>query len=50
LLARWLAEPEQPDVRELLRYGNAVAALNCRGVGAFTAAPRPDEVEALLRS
>jgi sulfofructose kinase len=48
LIARWLAEPEQPDVGDLLRYANAVAALNCRAVGAQTAAPRPAEVDALL--
>jgi sugar/nucleoside kinase (ribokinase family) len=50
LIARWLVEPDQPDVGELLRYANAVAALNCRDVGAFSAAPRTEEVEALLRS
>lgn len=50
LIARWLATPVDPEVVELLRYANAVAALNCRAVGAQTAAPRRDEVEALLRS
>ena len=48
-IARWLREPNEPDVTELLRYANAVAALNCRETGAQTAAPRADEVEALLR-
>ena len=50
LIASWLANPEEPDVREMLRYANAVAALNCRAVGAQTAAPRRAEVEALLAS
>jgi sulfofructose kinase len=47
-IARWLAEPETPDVTDLLRFANAVAALNCRAVGAQTAAPRLEEVETLL--
>jgi sulfofructose kinase len=47
-IARWLGNPVHPDVGDMLRYANAVAALNCRAVGAQTAAPRPAEVEALL--
>lgn len=35
-------------VEETLRIANAVAALNCRGVGARTALPTLDEVNALL--
>lgn len=50
LMARWLMEPEGPMVADLLRYANAVAALNCRAVGAWTAAPGRTDVEALLRS
>jgi sulfofructose kinase len=50
LIARWLMEPDGPVVADLLRYANAVAALNCRAVGAWTAAPRRTEVEELLKS
>jgi sugar/nucleoside kinase (ribokinase family) len=49
-IARWLAEPVAPDITELLRYANAAAALNCRAIGAFTAAPSRSAVEALVRS
>jgi sulfofructose kinase len=39
-----------PDahLEDVLRYANAVAALNCRALGARGAIPRPDEVEQLL--
>jgi sulfofructose kinase len=39
-----------PDgtIEEILSYANAVAALNCRALGAQAALPRPDEVEQLL--
>jgi sugar/nucleoside kinase (ribokinase family) len=47
-VARWLIQPDRPAVVDLLRYANAAAALNCRGVGARTSAPRPGEIEALL--
>jgi sugar/nucleoside kinase (ribokinase family) len=50
LIARWLATSGPPNVPELLRYANAVAALNCREVGAQTAAPRAADVDALLSS
>jgi sulfofructose kinase len=50
LIARWLMEPDGPAVSDLLRYANAVAALNCRAVGAWMAAPRRQDVEALLKS
>jgi sulfofructose kinase len=50
LIARWLLEPTGPGIPDLLRYANAVAALNCRAVGAWTAAPRRSEVEALLKT
>lgn len=36
------------SVEETLRFANAVAALNCRSVGARTALPTLDEVNALL--
>ena len=48
LIARWLAMPIQPEAEDLLRYASAVAALNCRGLGAQTAAPSAAEVQALL--
>ena len=37
-------------VEETLRFANAVAALKCRALGARTALPRLDEVNALLAS
>jgi sulfofructose kinase len=39
-----------PDghLEDVLRYANAVAALNCRALGARGAIPRPDEVEQLM--
>ena len=49
-ISQRLAHPAGPEVEELLRYANAVAALNCREVGAQTAAPTAAEVDALLRS
>jgi sugar/nucleoside kinase (ribokinase family) len=36
------------DLEDVLRYANAVAALNCRALGARGAIPRPGEVEQLL--
>jgi sulfofructose kinase len=36
------------DVEDVLSYANAVAALNCRALGAQDALPRPDEVERLI--
>ncbi|MEQ1911310.1 MAG: PfkB family carbohydrate kinase [Vicinamibacterales bacterium] len=35
-------------VEDAMRYANAVAALNCRALGARGGMPAPDEVEALL--
>jgi sulfofructose kinase len=49
-IARWLQEPAGPDVEDLLRYATAVAALNCRGRGAWAGAPRSSEVDELLGS
>ena len=36
------------EVEDVLRYANAVAALNCRALGARGGLPTPDEVEQLL--
>jgi sulfofructose kinase len=36
------------DVEDVLRYANAVAALNCRTLGARGGLPTPDEVEQLM--
>jgi sulfofructose kinase len=36
------------ELEDALRYANAVAGLNCRGLGARGGLPTPDEVEALL--
>jgi sulfofructose kinase len=39
-----------PDghIEDVLNYANAVAALNCRALGARGAIPRPDEIEQLM--
>jgi sugar/nucleoside kinase (ribokinase family) len=36
------------DVEDILRYANAVAALNCRALGAQGGIPTADEVEQLI--
>jgi sugar/nucleoside kinase (ribokinase family) len=36
------------DIEDALLYANAVAALNCRGLGARGGLPTPAEVDALL--
>jgi sulfofructose kinase len=36
------------ELEDALRYANAVAALNCRALGARGGLPTPDEVDALL--
>jgi len=38
----------QGDVEDILKYANAVAALNCRALGARGGLPTADEVESLL--
>jgi sulfofructose kinase len=38
----------QSTIEDVMRYANAVAALNCRGLGARGGMPTADEVEALL--
>ena len=48
-IAGWIRGGESTAVEEIFRYANAVAALKCRGVGAQSAIPNPDEVDALLR-
>ena len=46
-VAGWLREPTA-SVEEILAYANAVAALNCRGLGARGGMPVAAEVERLL--
>jgi sugar/nucleoside kinase (ribokinase family) len=48
LIAGWLRAPET-DVADLLRQANAVAALNCRGLGAWPGLPTISELEGFLR-
>lgn len=48
LIAGWLGAGSGGDPGVVLQYANAVAALNCRGLGAQTALPRPADVEALV--
>ncbi len=48
-IAGWIRGGDGTSVEEILRYANAVAALKCRGLGARSAIPNPDEVDALLR-
>lgn len=38
------------DIEDVLQYANAVAALNCRALGAMTALPRAADVAQLLQS
>lgn len=47
-IAGWLEQGGPADVEHCLRYANAAAALNCRALGARTAAPSRDEVKALV--
>jgi sulfofructose kinase len=46
-VAGWLRQPDA-GVEQLLAYANAVAALNCRGLGARGAMPSASDVDALL--
>jgi sulfofructose kinase len=46
-LSAWLAEPDG-DVEEILRAANAVAALNCRQLGAWGGLPTVAELDQLL--
>lgn len=47
-ISAWLAAGETVDVEMLLAYANAVAALNCRALGARAGIPTAAEVEQLL--
>ena len=47
-VSAWLASEGGGEVSELLVYANAVAALNCRGLGARGGLPSRVEVERLL--
>jgi sugar/nucleoside kinase (ribokinase family) len=47
-VSAWLRSGDVPDVLELLRRANAVAALNCRGLGAQGALPTPTELDGVL--
>ncbi len=49
-ISGWLAHEDRADLEEILAYANAVAALQCRGLGARQRIPYADEVTALLRS
>ena len=46
-VAGCLREPEG-EIEDVLAYANAVAALNCRALGARGGIPTPDEIERLL--
>jgi sugar/nucleoside kinase (ribokinase family) len=49
-IAGALAEGSGGNLRDVLRYANAVAALKCRRLGARDGIPRPHEVRDLLTS
>jgi sugar/nucleoside kinase (ribokinase family) len=46
-VAGWLRQPNA-DIEDLLVYANAVAALNCRGLGARGGMPTPEDVDRLI--
>jgi sugar/nucleoside kinase (ribokinase family) len=48
LASAWLRAGNGAQVDQLLRYANAVAALNCRAVGAQAGLPTPTEVAGVL--
>jgi sugar/nucleoside kinase (ribokinase family) len=48
LVAGWLTADSAPDVETLLRSANAVAALNCRRIGAQSGLPTPAELARFL--
>ena len=48
-ISGWLRAGADPNVHDVLRYAHGVAALNCRGLGARDALPRPAEVTELIR-
>jgi sulfofructose kinase len=47
-IAAWLAAGDAAEVEALLAYANAVAALNCRALGARSGIPTAAEVDELL--
>jgi sugar/nucleoside kinase (ribokinase family) len=47
-VSSWLDSSDAPDVMELLRRANAVAALSCRALGAQAALPTPTELGGVL--
>jgi sugar/nucleoside kinase (ribokinase family) len=47
-IAGWLAAGDDARLDEVLRWANAMAALNCRGLGARAASPTVAEIRALL--
>jgi sulfofructose kinase len=47
-IAGWLAGGSDAELEEVLRWANAMAGLNCRGLGARAASPTLTEVHALL--
>jgi len=49
-IAAWLGAGLDPEAKTVVAYTHAVAALKCRGLGAQTAIPRPDEVAGLSRN
>lgn len=48
LISAWLASGALAKPADVLRYANAVAALNCTGYGALAALPTRPEVEAFV--
>ena len=48
-IAGWLRSGADAAIEEILCYANAVAAINCKGIGARGRLPNPAEVEELLR-
>lgn len=49
-IAAWLESGASAELEHCLRYANAVAALNCRALGAQTALPTREEVRQMLSS
>jgi sugar/nucleoside kinase (ribokinase family) len=47
-VSAWLRFGPEAELHTLLEYANAVAALNCLGLGAQTALPGRDAVDALV--
>ena len=48
-VAGWLRTPDA-EVERLMAYANAVAGLNCRGLGARGGMPRADDVDVLMQA